>query len=84
MIMEFEKEITLLLDFHEYDKVESLLKSKTIIGESRCDEGVSVYLYGNEIDINFILELEDILDGRITLCSRYLGSARHISESGLD
>lgn len=82
--MGFEKEVTLFLDFYEYDKVKHLLKDKTIVGVNRCDEGISIYLLGSEIDLSFIFELEEALIERITLCSRYLGSATCIRENGLD
>lgn len=81
--MEFEKEVTLFLDLDEYDKVKDLLKEKTIILESRCDEGVSVCLNRDEIDFKFIFELEDLLDETITLCNRYFGSTSCIRANGL-
>lgn len=84
MKMKFEKEVTLFLDFNEYDKVKEILIDKTVIGEEWNEEGVSVYMLGDEIDLEFIFELEDVLDERITLSYRYLGSATCIKSNGLD
>ena len=83
---QFEDEVILFLDSEEFKTGELqdfIERNDLILGV--FDEGVtSVYRKGEDITIPFILELEDVLDSGITLCSRYLGSSDTIKSLGLD
>lgn len=82
----FEDVVTLFLDRDEFKSgklQEFIERTDLIIGN--FNEGVaSIYMKGEDITISFILELEDILDNTITICSRFLGSSDTIKSLGLD
>lgn len=86
-MMEFEEKVILFLNrdeasrigFKEYMKRKNL--SLDVIDSSEIDQ---IHLVGRYITLSDILELEDILDSRITVCSRYIGSAETIRSLGLD
>lgn len=85
--MKFEEKVTLFLDAKEITtEVKRFLERYSIyITKSNKNEGIiSFYLTGRYIGLDFILELEDVLNRRITLCSRYIGSAETIKSLGLD
>lgn len=83
--MEFEEKVTLFLDkfeFNGYKRRKDLILD--VIDNDSDSEIVKIHLAGRNITIGDILELEDILDGRITVCSKYIGSAETIRSLGLD
>lgn len=84
--MEFELDTILFLDFKELEFVKQFMDNYDLaIGSTDTEECIySVYIDPVKITIEFILELEDALDSRITLCNRYLGSSDTIRSIGLD
>ena len=84
--MEFELDTILFLDFKELELVEQFMENYDLaIGSTDTGESIySVYIDPVKITIEFILELEEALDSRITLCHRYLGSADTIQSLGLN
>lgn len=85
--MEFENEVVLFLDLKEYylERMQNFINEHSL-GSIAVDEDekiVSATVLGKNIDVSFILDLEYILDARITLCSRYMGSSATISSLGL-
>ena len=85
--MEFENEVVLFLDLKEYhlEPMQNFINKHSLksIDIDKDEKIVSVTVLGKNIDVSFILDLEDILDARITLCSRYMGSAKTIKSLGL-
>lgn len=83
---QFEDEVILFLAREEFKTGELqdfIERNDLIIGN--FNEGVtSIYIKGEDITIPFIIELEDVLDSRITMCSRFLGSSDTIKSLGLD
>ena len=85
--MEFEKRVTLFLDIEELTtKVKEFLIERGIFfrEEDMSEDVLSIYLTGRYIRISDLLGLEDVLDKRLTICSRYIGSAETIRSLGLD
>lgn len=85
--MEFEKKVTLFLATEELTtEVKQFLRSYNIdmIELNKTEGIVSIQMIGRYIRLSFIFELEDALDKRITICTRYIGSAETIKSLGLD
>ena len=85
--MEFENRVVLFLDLKEYylETIQSFINKHSLKSTDidKDEKIVSVTVPGKYINVLFILDLEDILDARITLCSRYMGSAKTIKSLGL-
>lgn len=85
--MGFEDKVNLFVSVEELNstEVKEFMQRNKIPINLDIDEGiVSIYLNGADITISFILELEDVLNSRITLCSRYIGSSKIIESIGLN
>ncbi|WP_195972430.1 hypothetical protein [Clostridium thermobutyricum] len=86
--MKFEKRITLFLDEEEYKNecLKKWLKENFNNIKEDIDSSerlVSIRLDGNDLALDILLELEDILNSPITVCTRYLGSSNTIKSIGL-
>ena len=85
---QFEDEIILFLDMKELESEEfqdfKERNNLTVNDLDRFEETASIYVDKDKITIPFILELEDVLDSRITMCSRFLGSSDTIKSLGLN
>ena len=75
----FEEYVVLFLDIKEFKvgKVnEDFIKRNNLIVGDLNEGIVTIYIKGEEITIPFILELEDILDSRITRRKRIIRRIR--------
>ena len=85
--MKFEERVILFLDIEELttQMKEFLVERGIFFSEEDMNEDVlSIYLAGKYIRISDLLDLEDVLDKRLTICSRFIGSAETIRSLGLD
>ena len=86
--MEFDNKVILFLDVAEASKFEFKIYMKERGLEfdviNRNENIAQIHLVGKYINIEDILELEDVLDKRLTICSKYIGSAETIRSLGLD
>lgn len=83
---QFEDEVILFLDIKEFELEEFQdfkERNNLTIGSFNNEDVTSIYIKGEDITISFILELEDILDSRITIGSRFFGSSDTIKSLGL-
>lgn len=84
---DFDEVITLFISDEELNNKELkefFKRRKITIDEKKLNEGVlEICVIGGIIDINFILELEYILDKTISLTYRYMGSAETVKSLGL-
>lgn len=83
-----EDTITLYISNNELllnaEEIEEFLKVNKPIN-SYDSEGVASFSFkGKDITIDFLIEIEDVLDERLIFCSRYLGSVETIKSLGLD
>lgn len=100
MRYEFEDLVILFLSFEEAtksydgctltftDSMSDFIEEYNLRHSSRSlDFGeriISIYVKGKDITVDFILELEDVLDSPITLTNRYIGSSETMHSLGLD
>lgn len=68
------------LEFQNYMKENNL--KLDVIDSSK--DIAQIHLAGKYISIRDVLELEEILDSRIVVCSRYIGTVETIRSLGLD
>ena len=85
--MTFDNKVTLFLDIEELTtQVKDFLIERGIFfsEEDMNEDVLSIYLVGRYITISDLLGLEDVLDSRLIICSRYIGSVKTIRSLGLD
>ena len=78
--------IDLYIDIFEYETEEfrDFMKRRNLKPGIFDEDLLTIYLDKEDLDIEFIFELEDVLDKRIIVSSIYLGSAETIQSLGLD
>lgn len=86
--MTFENGATLFLSLEEcklQDLKEFRKRYNIKIKSVNKSEGIAIaHIDASIVTIPFLLELEDALDSRIVLSSRFLGSSKAIKSLGLD
>ena len=80
--------IDLYIDIFEYETegFRDFMKRRNLKPDifDEDEDLLTIYLNKEDLDIEFIFELEDVLDKRIIVSSIYLGSVETIQSLGLD
>lgn len=86
----FENEYTLFFTYEEFDTlackhfIAIYRQAITCISFDKDEEIVSVYIKGEIIDQEFLIDLMEAVDLAITITNRYAGSSDTIRMLGLD
>lgn len=86
----FENEYTLFFTYEEFDTlackhfITIYRQAITYISFDKDEEIVSVYIKGEIIDQEFLIDLMEAVDLAITITNRYAGSSDTIRMLGLD
>ena len=86
----FENEYTLFFTYEEFDTlackhfIAIYRQAITCVSFDKDEEIVSVYIKGEIIDQEFLIDLMEAVDLAITITNRYAGSSDTIRMLGLD
>lgn len=83
--MKFKNKVTLFVskEESESDKFRNYIKENRFIFDD-INNITQIDLIGRYLTLTDILELENVLNSRITVCSKYIGSTKTIRDLGLD